>query len=324
VLVLGQALLEMIVRVPRRPAGGQADAPIDAPVYSTGGCAANVACIVGRLGGQAALLARVGTGRHGAEVWAELARSGVHVEHTRRTPSAGSLLVLLTEPGGDWTALAYIDPALTLSQDDLPTVNTFAQAKVFHVDTFTLLNESQWPVVDEALWRARQAGCWLSIDAAVPVAQAEPERLRTLYAQCDVAFCNQAEAAAITGTTSLDGAIAAFRGLGPRLTFIKTGAQGSVIVTEQAVWEVRAFPVPVVDTIAAGDAYVAATLLTLCRGSDPVAAALRGSAAGALACQAAGSLTRWITVGELDAMAEQSLPPTPRRVIQTPKAGEEI
>jgi len=302
-LVLGQALSEMIVRVPRwLEAGGQGDLPIGLPVYSTGGCAANVACIMSRLGGQADLIACVGEGQYGRDVWAELERSGVRRAHVQRAPGAGSLLVILAVPAGDWTALAYIDPTLTLSLADLPAPAAFEQAKVFHLDTFTLLNPAQGAVAAEALRRARQAGCWLSIDAAIPVARALPERLRALYAQCDLTFCNEAEAAIITGEPTLAGAVTAFRALGPKVSFIKTGAQGSLVITREAVWEVPAFAVEVVDTIAAGDAYVAATLLGLCQGLTPVAAAHRGSAAGALACQGAGSLTRWVTAAEVDAL----------------------
>ncbi len=316
---MGQALREMIVRAPSWPEpGGQADLPIPLPTWSTGGCGANVACIMSRLGGQAALLARVGDGEHGQEVWAELARSRVLVEHARRAPGAGSLLVLLAVPGGDWTALAYIDPALTLTVADLPEAAALAQARFFHLDTFLLMNPAQWPVVDEAVRRARQAGCWLSVDAAVPVARAQPERLRALYAQAELAFCNQAEAAAITGEAGLDRAVAAFQALGPRLTFIKTGPRGSLAVTPSAVWDIPAFPIDVVDTIAAGDAFVAATLLALSGGSLPQEAAHRGCAAGALACQGAGSLNRWIAASEIDALAAQG--PRPARRDDWPPA----
>jgi sugar/nucleoside kinase (ribokinase family) len=312
-LIMGQALQELIVRVPRWPEpGGQADVPISAPVHSTGGCAANVACIMSRLGGQAALCAKVGAGLYGQATWTELERSGVERAYVRRAPGPGSLLIILTVPTGDWTVLAHIDPTLTLTPADLPEQSAFEQAQIFHVDTFMLLNPDQHPVIDEALQRARAAGCRVALDAAVPVARAQPECLRALFAQADLAFCNLSEAAAITGETSLTGAVKAFRNLGPQLTFIKTGAHGSVVVTADGAWDVPAQPVEVVDTIAAGDAYVAATLLALSRGSDPVSAAARGSAAGALACQGAGSLTRWISAAEVDQWAARGPRPTPR------------
>ena len=62
---------------------------------------------------------------------------------------------------------------------------------------------------------------------------------------------------------------------------------------------IPAYPTDIVDTISAGDAYVAATLVALIDGASAADAAREGSAAGALACRGAGSLASHFTRADI-------------------------
>ena len=79
--------------------------------------------------------------------------------------------------------------------------------------------------------------------------------------------------------------------MGPAVSILKLGNEGSVVITPEATASVVPYKVKVVDTVAAGDAYIAATLLSLSQGHPLIEAAKRGSAAGALACLGPGSLS---------------------------------
>ena len=79
--------------------------------------------------------------------------------------------------------------------------------------------------------------------------------------------------------------------MGPAVSVLKMGKEGSLVITPQGIGKVEAYPVEVVDTIAAGDSYIAAMLTSLGAGLSLQESARRGSAAGALACLGAGSLT---------------------------------
>lgn len=65
---------------------------------------------------------------------------------------------------------------------------------------------------------------------------------------------------------------------------------------------IPAYEVNVLDTVAAGDAYIATMLLSLCRGLPLMEAATRGSAAGALACLGFGSLSSRFTDSDIDTL----------------------
>jgi ribokinase len=309
---LGNAKMEMVVKVPHWPGdGGQHEVSMSLPVYSAGGCAMNVACFAGRLGGQVALLARVGDGRYSKEILAEIERSRVSLAHARRFPGhEGSLLLIITNPQGDWTVLEYMDPELEVRPEDMPEDEFFKRTRILHIEGFTLAKPHQRRAVELAIERARTHDCLVSADAAVPVAVAQPTYLARLFAECDIVFANRTEALAITGAASIEEAVPIFQSMGPEVTFLKLGSEGSLAITRDSVGRVPAFEVPISDTIAAGDAYVAAVLMALCRGRTLLEAAREGSSAGALSCQGAGSLSSWFTHEDVAALVASVYPVT--------------
>ena len=291
VLAMGSFLAEEVIHVERHPgAGGQGSIPIRALAASTGGGAANVAVHAARSGGRSALLAVTGDGPRSRAALGQMADAGVDTRGVAvRAGRDADLLVLLADPAGDWVALEQLDPALRFAAPDLGPGVPFAEATWLHVDGYAHHTAGSQEVVDEAVRLARAAGCLVSVDAAVPSALADPAYLRSLFARADIVFANRTEATAITGEADDDAALDALLVLGPRVVVLKCGAEGSIVATATSRARVPAVPVKVVDTLAAGDAYVAAMLVALAGGRSLVEAAGRGAAAGALACATAGS-----------------------------------
>lgn len=303
VLAMGSLLAEQVIHVARHPGPGQGSIPIRALASGTGGGAANVAAITARLGGRAAVLAATGDGPRARGLLADLAAAGVDTSPVVVRPGHDAdLLVLLADPAGDWVALEHLDPALPLRDDDLGPGVPFAAATWFHVDGYAHHTAGSQSAVDLAVGRARAAGCAISVDAAVPSSHADPTYLRSLYARADVAFANRAEAAAVTGADGDDAALDGLLALGPAVAVLKCGADGSIVATGTGRRRVPAYATTVVDSVAAGDAYVAALLLGLARGRSLPDAARRGAAAGALACRYAGSQGGTFGPADVDAL----------------------
>ena len=76
--------------------------------------------------------------------------------------------------------------------------------------------------------------------------------------------------------------------LGPSTVVVKRGAAGSVGSRDGVVIEQPALTVPVVDSVGAGDAFVAGFLAAHVRGADLSASLELATAAGAFACMGAG------------------------------------
>lgn len=309
-LPVGSAILEQVIRLDQWPAwGGQNAVRARGVAFSVGGCATNVACYAARLGGKVALVAVIGAGRFGQEVWKELVLSGVDLRYVRQVASReGNLVVELTNPEGDWTVIDVIDPEVCLTSASIPPEVELEQVQVVHLDGFSYVNAGDIQVVQAMLEQSRKAGCLISVDGSVPAARGHPQTLRMLYEQADIAFANLEEAFAATQTSQLDTAIRRFQSMGPALAVIKVGAQGSYAITPNRVAYVPACQVEVVDTVGAGDAYIAACLFTLTERGPLELALARGSAAGALACRGMGSLSSRFSISDVNALAEGILP----------------
>ncbi|MEM7118920.1 MAG: PfkB family carbohydrate kinase [Chloroflexota bacterium] len=265
-----------------------------------GGSGLNVAVVAARLGGSTALVAAIGNGRYGQSVWEEMGRSGVDKQFIRRIEgSDGNLLIILTRENGDWVVMQENDPRVQLSLAQLPSAEEMAQYKIVHIDGFSYIEAEQRNIIEAGIARARAAGCLVSIDTAVPTVEADVASVIRLFQQCNILFLNAFEAQQVTEEQTTSSIIAHLRQFGASLVVLKWGEQGSWLITPDAVLEIPAFQVEVVDSIAAGDSYAGAFLLGLCQGRSLIASAQSGSAAGAMACLGIGSLSHRFNIEDL-------------------------
>ena len=144
-----------------------------------------------------------------------------------------------------------------------------------------------WAVIERA--KARGARVILNTAPAAPV-PAETA------AACDVLVMNEIEAVMLAPISDIDGGndpVAAARALSHDwgVTAVVTlGADGARAFTAQGEgWRIGALAVEVVDTTAAGDAFVGVLAAALDSGESLADALRRASVAGGLACETAGA-----------------------------------
>ncbi len=305
IVAVGSLLLEQVFAIESlKHLAAQASTPILLSTSSVGGGAGNVAVIASRLGCPTSIVSCVSRGRHWLPVADVLDRAQVDMDLLCiREVGDGNILTILTDSSGTWHTLDFLNPALKLGIEDLPTIDDLQRASVVHFDGYSYQSVGTPEVVMEAVRRAKESSCLVSIDAAIPSATADPGFVRRLIGLSSIAFMNEDELLSIAQTSSVDQAIEELRGAVP-LLFVKRGSNGSIVATEQDQWSIPPYPTTVVDTLAAGDSYVAAALVALLRGLDPAAAGHRGSAAGALACRHAGSLNGDFDQNDLDVLLE--------------------
>ena len=109
--------------------------------------------------------------------------------------------------------------------------------------------------------------------------------LGSLLPHLDVLFINSSEVVNLRGD-SLQAGSQAIRRLNSHLTCLVTcGQRGAILLHGDSLWKVEAYPVPVVDTTGAGDAFAAAWLASWAQGSDIESALRTASVAASLALQ---------------------------------------
>jgi ribokinase len=162
------------------------------------------------------------------------------------------------------------------------------------------------PAVLGAATLARRAGVPVILDPAPAPPQGLPDEL---YALADVITPNESEAAALVGfalhdQAAAERAAALLRTRGSGTAILKLGARGALLAEPGGTEWLAPFPVAVVDSVAAGDAFNGALGAAFCEGCSLREAARRAMAAGALAVTKRGAQEAMPTRAELEALLQ--------------------
>jgi len=268
-----------------------------AATIGIGGADSNVAIGLSRLGIRASWLGRVGDDALGRRVVRELRAEGIHV-HAPLGP--GRTGVMLKEKRTPHTTGVYFYRAgsagSTLAPQDVP-MDAVTGADLVHVTGISAaLSASARATVDHVVDSARSAGVPVSFDVnhrpSLWRDEDPGELYRSIASRSDIVFAGDDEARLLLGReTASDDPLAlaqAIAQLGPREAVIKLGHRGSVALIEGETVVEPALTVAVVDTVGAGDAFVAGYLASRLTGGDALARVRQGVTAGAFACLHAG------------------------------------
>ncbi|MFJ6302187.1 sugar kinase [Pseudarthrobacter oxydans] len=260
-----------------------------------GGSESNVAVGLSRLGVPTVWCGRVGDDSLGLLVEREIRAEGIDVRiavdpsaptglmiKERRTPSTQRVSYYRAGSAGSRIAPHDVDYRL------------LAEAGLLHVSGITpALSEQAEATLRYAVKVARTEGVVVSFDLNYRANLWSRDAARSVYADIialsDIVFAGEDEAAIAVGDSSgpeeLAGRIAA---LGPRQAVIKLGAEGALAMVDGGIYRQPATPVDAVDTVGAGDAFVAGYLTEFMSGLGPAACLKTAAATGAFACLVQG------------------------------------
>lgn len=292
VLCVGHAVQDYVFRLPHLPDRGE---KYRATNFMTvgGGPAATAAVAIAKLGGSAALAARVGDDPIAAAIEMELAGFGVDCRHLRRMGGcSSSLSAVFVDDAGERMIVNHTDPRLPKAPQWLDSI------PLDGIDA--VLADTRWPEGAGAmLARAKQAGLPAVLDADVPV----PKDAALLQRATHAAFSAPGLADYCGHDDPQRGLqqVAASTGIWCCVTL---GADGVLYTDGSALERVPAFRVDVVDTLGAGDVWHGAFALALADGADEPAAIRLASAAAALKVQRPGGRAGAPTRAERDQFLE--------------------
>lgn len=277
-----------------------------------GGSESNVAIGVQRLGGNAVWCGRTGTDSLGSLVRREIRAEGVTVRCTedpgaptglmlkeRRTMSTQKVSYYRAGSAGSRLAPEDLDPALITG------------AAILHVSGITpALSTSAAATIREAIAIARSAGVRVSFDlnyrANLWTAAEAGHSYRELIPLTDIVFAGDEEAALAVGPAEDPAELARrLAELGPAQAVIKLGSKGAVARIDGELHHQPAVPIDPIDTVGAGDAFVAGYLAELMAGKDASQRLELAARTGAFACLAYGDWEGLPTRSEL-ALLDQS------------------
>lgn len=287
IAVIGSIVIDILVDTPRLPGSGE-NLHVSRIQVTPGGKAANAAVAFTRLGGRAHLLGNMGDDFFADYAAAALQREGVDITGVGRDPAADTGAgVLLVEPNGRTAFLIAPGANQTLAADRLEAA---LRPLLPRLDGLLLNFEAPEAALLRAVALAEAHGLPVFVDAG-PFRPYSPR----LWRHAAVLTPNEAEAQALVGYPLADdrAILAAAQTLlaqGPQAVVLKLGPRGALWATADAIgWE-PAFPVQVVDTAGAGDAFTAGLVFTLLQGRPLPQAVRFANACGALAASRFGTM----------------------------------
>lgn len=260
-----------------------------------GGAESNVAIALARLGTPVTWIGRLGDDAFGDLIERELRAEGVTVRARRSEVDPTGLMVKERRPLGRTRVRYYrsTSAATRLTGADV-TDAQLAGAAVVHLTGITAaISDGARAAVLDLARRARRAGAVVSFDLNFRGRLWDRALAAETYGQIlpltDVVFAGDDEARIVL--PGVDDPVDLAAGLlahGPAEAVIKLGEHGALTGTADAVFRQAALPVPVVDTVGAGDGFVGGYLSELVAGA-PVPVRLRtATRVGAHACLGPG------------------------------------
>ena len=282
ILGMGSALVDILIRLndesPLKrldlPKGsmqlidqGRRDSVLDffagsGKTLAAGGSAANTIHGIGKLGGKAGFIGRIGEDPLGDLFIKDMQDAGVEVQVSRSSSSGTGCAITLITPDSERTFATYLGAASELSPEHFGSgeADLFSSYDLFHLEGYMVFNQA---LTELSVKRAKIAGMLVSLDlASYNVVEANRDFLdRIIRDYVDIVFANEEEARAFTGKEPED-ALEVFAGMAG-YAIVKTGGKGSMVRHGGEVCRVGVIPVSPVDTTGAGDLYASGFLYGL-------------------------------------------------------------
>ena len=294
ILCTGIIVLDEVFRVAEFP---QPDGKVQATGFFVvnGGCAANAAVAIARLGGRAALAGPLGgpagEDANGDRVLQALAREKVDCTHCRRVAGlATALSAIFINAHGDRTIVTYRDARVA-------EVAPVAPERVVAAADLVLADNRFPQFVRPICEAARRRGLPVVLDADKPTVEDDP----LFRIASHVIFSSECLRATIGGDDLGDGLLRIAQCTDAFLA-VSNGPGDILYLEGRALRRLPVFAIRAVDTLGAGDALHGGFALALAEGQGEVKALRFGAAVAGIKCTRIGGSAGAPTRAEVEAL----------------------
>jgi sugar/nucleoside kinase (ribokinase family) len=258
-------------------------------LMGAGGCAANVATVLSKLGVESRVVGKVGRDAFGDYVVAVLSGLGIDVSFIGRSNTMGTAkTVIVPVAGDDRRYIHTVGANADVTGRDF-SADAFSGIDVVYLGGYLVLPGLRPTAVVELFKAAHRVGARTVLDVVLPGdTEASMDDLRPILPSTDFFLPNYDEARHLTGEQDPERQAAIFNEAGADTVVITMGAEGLCIRTAADTQHVAAPSIDVVDGSGAGDAFAAALIVGLLEGWELARSLIFASEVGALACTALG------------------------------------
>lgn len=304
VLVFGSINMDLVAQTPILPKPGET---VMGRRFETvpGGKGANQAVAVAQLQVPTAMIGRVGNDAFGQVLLTGLQQSGVNCDRIQTDASTHSGVAMIAVDDASENHIIVV-PGANGQVDESDVAALVALLPSASV----LLLQLEIPLA--AVVAAAQAAQNMGVQVILDPAPARSDLPDSLYRSITIITPNQLEASQLVGfevtnwqTAAQAAAVLQQRGVA--IVLIKLGAAGVLCRTATEEFQVPAFPVTAVDTVAAGDAFNGGLAAGLATGLSLREALRQAAAVAALCVTRPGAQPSLPTKAELDCFLDQAM-----------------
>lgn len=297
IVVVGSLNMDLVVRVPHMPAPGET---ILGSGFQTipGGKGANQAVAAARMGAKVTMIGRVGKDNFGKSLIENLGKEGADINHVSTDAEVATGIAMITvDEAGQNSIVVASGANMSLTPEHILA----AWENIKNIDAVVMPLEVSLDCVGEAVRLAKTSSATVVLNPA-------PAQLLSddLLKQVDVLVPNESETSLLTGMSvdTLEQAKAAANQLlskGTGAVVLTLGDRGAMYLSHKDDAQViPAYSVNVVDTTAAGDAFVAALSVGIASGKSLADSTEMANAAGALTVTRMGAQPSVPTLAEVN------------------------
>lgn len=301
IVVVGSLNVDLVVQAERAPGPGETISGQDFQIIP-GGKGANQAAAVARLGGEVAMVGRVGSDAFGPQLLENLARLGVDTSHVRSDPEAptGTALIIVESSGENRIIVVAGANGRVAPADVEASEEIISRAKAI-----VLQFEVPLATVECAMDIAIRHSVPVILNPAPAYAVPSSFLRKAEYLILNESETKVLSGLEVVGVSSCQEAADHLREDGVEVVVLTLGEQGSWLATGEGSWHFPTRSVDAVDTTAAGDAFVGGFAVSLTRNLSLPDAVRFANGAGTLAVTKFGAQTSLPTAQEVEAFIFQ-------------------
>jgi sugar/nucleoside kinase (ribokinase family) len=261
----------------------------------SGGCAANVAVDLARLGRRSAVVGRVGDDSFGRFIADGLKQAGVDDRYLTASRDEATSCSMIVNVRGQDRRFIHSRGANRLLTGAEISRDMLRQTRVVYVGGYCLSDQPSAANIAALFRAAGECGVKTVLDVVIPQPANYWPFLEPVLPWTDVFLPNNDEAAIITGERDPLTQSLRFREAGAKAVIITCGEGGSVTVCPEGRFRGGRYHVALVDGTGSGDAFAAGYIHGLLEGADVTQCVRIGSALGASCVRAIGATSGTFT-----------------------------
>lgn len=262
---------------------------IDRFHYLTGGCGANSAIVLRKMGINVSLIGAVGDDFAGDFILNYLKQNFVDIKLIKKSnkfPTSSSILLINKSGERSYFHSVGASKEISITEKEIKEIT---KSKIFHIGGVNLLPSLGGNKIAALLKKVKSYNVITSVDLAWDVEGKWMERIETALPFIDILMGNKKEIQALTGSKGISCAVKKLHQKGCKIVVIKAGESGSFVSKEDFLIKVDGTKVKVKDSTGAGDAFAAGLLYGILNGFSLVDSAKIANSLGAIAVTEIGS-----------------------------------